>query len=109
MKKSLKKIIYLVLLVRNTLKWALEKLNTKKKNIIFLLFVLQSITKGRNISLIQFNLIIQIIVIKINHFIFLINIIFLIYLLIKEIEGKPSIIRSLSLNFLLFLTIIHNF
>ena len=88
MKSSIKKIIYLVLLIRN---------------------ILQYITKGRNVSLIQFNLVIQIVVLKINDLILLINLLFLIYLLMKEIEGKPSLIRSLSLNFLLFLTIIHNF
>jgi hypothetical protein len=113
MKSSIKKIIYVVLFIRNILsfggKWAYGKIKSKKETIIFILLVLQYITKGRNISLIQFNLIIQIVVLQINHLIFLINLIFLIYLLIKEIEGKPSLIRSLSLSFLLFLTIVHNF
>jgi len=57
---------------------------------MFMLLILQYITKSRNISIIQLNLIIQIVILKTNDMILLINLIFLMYLLIKEIEGQPS-------------------
>jgi len=66
MRSSIKKIIYVVLLIRNILKWSYGKIKSKKEKIIFILLVLQYITKGRNVSVIQLNLVIQIVVLKIN-------------------------------------------
>jgi hypothetical protein len=83
------------------------KIKSKKEGIIFMLLVLQHITKSRNMCIIQLNLIIQIVVLKTNDMLLLMNLSFLVYLLIKEIEGKPSLMRSLVLNFLFFLTLLH--